>query len=211
MRHRLASPACLGLLAILAACGEQTTAPGVALRGSVSDPAGDTVMLPVIRNGVGLTPAVPVPSDLVAAFVMVQDGALNAALMFAPGTLSRSDTFACLMLDVDENPATGSPGPGGDVPAGYDYSVCAVLPRGSATAGISRLSAVGPAVAVGSVPATFPTDDSVTFSVPLAEIGGASGRLALKVNAMQWVDAPIVNTGAMDWMPDIGLAPVVVR
>src|SRR4030095_7085417 len=70
------------------------------LTGSVTDPVGDTVILPVVRNGVSLTPVVSSPSDLVAATVQVSGGNLTATISFAPGTLSHSDTFACLMLDL---------------------------------------------------------------------------------------------------------------
>jgi hypothetical protein len=32
-----------------------------------------------------------------------------------------------------------------------------------------------------------------------------------KIDSMQWVDGAIVNTGVMDWMPDIGRAAGLVR
>src|SRR5262249_1655643 len=95
------------------------------LAASVTDAVGDTTVLPVVRNGVSITPVVATPSDLVAANIQVSNGNLTALISFAPGTLSHSDTFACLMLDMDENSSTGTPSPGGDVALGYDYSVCA--------------------------------------------------------------------------------------
>jgi hypothetical protein len=150
------------------------------LTGSVTDPVGDTVILPVVRNG-----------------------NLTATISFAPGTLSHSDTFACLMLDLDENAATGTESASGDVRLGYDYSICAVVPRGSTTAQVSRLGS-GAAQSVGSAAVTFPSAAKASFTVPLTLLGGNNGRAAFKVSSMQWVDAPIVNTGTLDWMPDLG-------
>jgi hypothetical protein len=173
------------------------------LTGSVTDPVGDTVILPVVRNGVSLTPVVSSPSDLVAATVQVSGGNLTATISFAPGTLSHSDTFACLMLDLDENAATGTESASGDVRLGYDYSICAVVPRGSTTAQVSRLGS-GAAQSVGSAAVTFPSAAKASFTVPLTLLGGNNGRAAFKVSSMQWVDAPIVNTGTLDWMPDLG-------
>ena len=206
----------VGSVLALAACGGSTSAPSTSsltstLTGSVTDGIGDTVILPVIRDGVAMTPVVPVPPDLVAAAIDVAGGSLTATLSFAPGTLSAPDTFACVMLDVDENASTGNASAGGDVQLGFDYSVCAVLPRGSTSAQVSRLSG-GTASAVGSVPATFLSADQVRFTVPLSLLGNDDGRVAFKVVSMQWVDdALIVNTGAIDWMPDIGLAAGLVR
>lgn len=199
----------------LASCGSTNSTPtspsgSTPPAASVTDPVGDTVVLPVLRSGVLLTPFVAVPPDLVAATVTANAGSVTATVSFAPGTLSRTDTFACVMLDVDENAATGSPSAGGDVRLGYDYSVCAVVPRGSATAQVSRLDATG-AVGIGSAPATFVSTDQFRVTVPLSLLGNDDGRVAFKVSSMQWVDEPILNTGAIDWMPDLGRAAGLVR
>jgi hypothetical protein len=199
----------------LASCGSTNATPtspsgSTPPAASVTDPVGDTVVLPVLRNGVLLTPFVAVPPDLVAATVTANAGSVSATVSFAPGTLSRTDTFACVMLDVDENAATGSPSAGGDVRLGYDYSVCAVVPRGSATAQVSRLDAVG-AVGIGSASVTFVSNDQLRVAVPLSLLGNDDGRVAFKVASMQWVDEPIFNTGAIDWMPDLGRAAGLVR
>jgi hypothetical protein len=177
----------------------------------VSDAVGDTVILPVLRNGVLLTPVVPIPPDLVGATIDVRGGNLTATISFAPGTLSHTNTFACFMLDVDENASTGSPAPGGDQSLGYDYSICAVVPRGSTTAQVSQLGG-GVATGIGSVPVTFPTPDQMRFVVPLSLLGNDDGRMAFKVDAMQFVDDPIIfNTAAVDWMPDLTRAAALVR
>jgi len=176
----------------------------------VSDAVGDTVILPVLRNGVLLTPVVPIPPDLVGATIDVRGGNLTATISFAPGTLSHTNTFACLMLDVDENASTGAPAPGGE-PLGYDYSICGVVPRASTSAQVSQLGG-GVATNISSVAATFPTADQVQFVVPLSVLGNDDGRMAFKVNAMQFVDDPIVfNSGAVDWMPDLTRAAALIR
>jgi len=203
------------LLALSACSGGSTTAPSspaaTVLAGNVSDAVGDAVVLPVLRNGVSITPVVPVPSDLLQATVTVSGGNLAATISFAPNTFSHTDTFACLMLDADENPATGGPSAGGDVALGYDYSVCAVLPRGSTTAQVSRLAAGG-ATGIGTVPCEFVSLNQMRFSVPLSLLGNDDGKMAFKVSAMQWVDDPIVlHTGTLDLMPDIGRAAGLLR
>jgi len=206
--RRLASVA---LLVTAAACSGSNTSPSVpSLTGSVTDPAGDTVILPVLRDGLLLTPFVPVAPDLIAAALDASGGSLTATISFAPGTFSRTDSFACVMLDVDENAGTGVPSPGGDVPLGYDYSICAVSPRASTTAQVSQWSS-GTAVGVGSVAATFPSADQVRFTVPLSMLGNDDGRMAFKVQSMQWVDLPILNTASIDWMPDLTRAAGLVR
>src|SRR5262249_59372726 len=110
-----------------------------------------------------------------------------------------------------EDGAAGAPARGGGVPLGYDYSICAVVPRGSTTAQVSQLAVNGTATNVGSVPATFPTADQVRFVVPLGLIGNDDGRMAFKVQSMQWVDPPILNTSAIDWMPDLTRAAGLAR
>ena len=101
--------------------------------------------------------------------------------------------------------STGNASAGGDVPLGFDYSVCAVLPRGSTSAQVSRLSG-GTATAVGSVPVTFLSADQVRFTVPPSLLGNDDGRVAFKVVSMQWVDGLIRTQGPTD--ADIGLRRV---
>jgi len=212
----LAGLAIAGLPALLIvsfACGGSTSAPSTltVLSGSVTDSAGDAVVSPVTRNGVLVMPTVAVPPDLVAATITVSGGNLAATISFVPGTLSHSDTLACLLLDVDENPATGGPFTIDTTAIGYDYSVCAVNPRRSTTAQVSRLGG-GSSVGIGSVPATFPSDNQVSFTVPLLLLGNDDGRLMFKVAAVQFVDDPgVFNTGTVDLMPDAGRPGGLVR
>jgi hypothetical protein len=205
----------IGFSLAVAACGGSTTltTPSAiaGLSGSVTDAIGDPIVLPVLRNGVSVTPVVRVPPDLVSAALDVTSGNLTATIAFAPGTLSHTDTSACLQLDVDEDAATGNRSPGGDVALGFDYSVCGVAPRGSTTAQVSRLGGAT-AVGVGSVPVTFPSADSIRFTVPLALVGNDDGRMAFKVSVIQYVDDPVVfNSGTIDWMPDLGRLAGLIR
>ena len=57
----------------------------------------------------------------------------------------------------------------------------------------------------------FPTSDSLRFTVPMSMLGNDEGRMAFKVLSMQWVDAPVVNTAPIDWMPDLARPASLVR
>jgi hypothetical protein len=151
-------------------------------------------------------PSTSAPATLTGSVTDAAGDAVVSAVLRNGG-----DTLACLLLDTDENPATGSPVVSGEILIGYDYSVCAVNPRRSTTAQVSRLGG-GSAVGVGSVPMTFPSDAQMTFTVPLSLLGNDDGRLAFKVQAMQWVDDPgVFNTGTIDLMPDLGRPAGFVR
>jgi hypothetical protein len=198
------------------ACGgsssNPTSPPAATLFSSVvNDATGDTQLFPVLRNGISIMPVVPIPPDLLMATVIASSGNLEVTVSFAAGTLSHTDSFFCAFLDTDESATTGNPSAGGDVPLGFDYSICAVSPRGSTTAQVSRLSG-GTATGIGSAPATFVSPDQLRVVVPLALLGNDDGRMAFKVNSMQWmVDTPVFNTGAIDWMPDLGRAAGLLR
>src|SRR5262249_5522532 len=154
-----------------AACGGSPTSPTPAqtLTATVADAVGDTIVYPVLRNGVIYVPILPVPPDLVSATINVVHGGLSAAVSVSAGPRPEADTLARLLPAVDENPSTGNPSAGGDVPLGFDYSVCAVNPRGSTTAQVSRLNGPGTtSTGLGAVPATFPSTDQIRFTVPLA-------------------------------------------
>jgi hypothetical protein len=74
--------------------GSSTSATPTAksvLRGTVSDPAGDS--------------AIPNGADLTGATLEVTDGTLTATITFAPGTLTPSNALVLVFLDTDENPA----------------------------------------------------------------------------------------------------------
>jgi hypothetical protein len=211
-------PALAGLTASIAisACGGSTptAAPSTtsALSASLTDPAGDAVNPAVLRNGVSVLPVIRASlPDLIAATVNVSGGTFTGTVSLAPGTLSHTDTSVCFLLDIDENASTGTPSVAGDVRLGYDYSVCAVNPRNSTIGQVSRLGG-GQAVGIGSVGVTFPTADQIRVVVPLAMLENDDGRMAFKVNVIQFVDDPVVfNSGIIDWMPDIGAAAGLIR
>jgi hypothetical protein len=142
----------------------------------------------------------------------VSGGNLTATVSFATGTLSHADTIFCVLLDTDENPGTGTPGGGADSAVfAWDYSICAVNPRGSSLAQISHATSAAEGIATGTVPMTFPSADQGRFTVPLSMLGNDDGRMSFKVKALQWVDAPIVNTDVIDAMPDVGRPAGLVR
>jgi hypothetical protein len=112
------------------------------LRGAVTDPVGDSLRV----AGVSISP------DLVSATIEVSGANLTATVMFAPGTLSHPDTFVNVLLNTDENQATGH------TTFGWDYAITGVNPRGSTTARI--VQALGSAVPrlstlVGTATLTF--------------------------------------------------------
>lgn len=174
------------------------------LRGTASDPTGDRLSV----LGVSIAP------DLIAATIDVSGGNATLLVTFAPGTHERTFTLFFVLLDVDENPATGNAGIGADSTTfGWDYSIGGVNPQGSTTAQISR--ALGPGqpgqvTGAGTATVTFPAADQARVTVPLSVLGNDDGRMSFKVNVMQWI-APPNTTGVLDWMPDVGQAPALVR
>jgi hypothetical protein len=215
--NRTISAAAIAIVLAGDACSSSSSPTSIGVSsptftGSVTDPVGDTVITPVIRNGVTLTPVIPVRPDLIAATLDVSGGTLTATVSFAAGTLSHADTIFCVLVDIDENPATGNPGGGADnATFGWDYSICAVNPRGSTTAQISRADTPTGGLGIGSVPMTFPSADQARFSVPLSTLGNDDGRMSFKVRSLQWLDAPILNSDTIDTMPDVGRPPGLVR
>jgi hypothetical protein len=174
------------------------------LTGSITDPAGDAVP----RPGVSAVP------DLVGATIGVGGGTLTITVSFVPGTLSQTQTFFQVQLDTDENPGTGFSGVDSshsDANAiGADYTIEAVSPRNSTQALIRR--AIGPdqLTTVGTTSVSFPTVDQARIVVPLTMLGNDDGRLKFKVVCSQWL-SDTTGTGITDYMPDVGLAPGVVR
>src|SRR6187431_2056840 len=82
-------------------CSDSTpTTPSalqVALRGEVTDPAGDSPF----------DPRVPVSSDLVNATAEVASGSVTFTVRLAPGTLDRQTTRVVILLDTDQSASTG--------------------------------------------------------------------------------------------------------
>ena len=142
--------------------------------------------------------------DLVAGTIEVSDGNLTLTVSFAPGTLSQTQTQFFAYLDTDEDPTTGESVPNR---IGADYVIDAVVPRNSNRA-LIRDGRRGQSVGTTSV--TFPTADQARITVPLALLGNDDGRLTFEVIATQYL-SDTATTGPLDWMPNLGLPPGVVR
>ena len=174
----------LGLFCVTAlACGTSTptspssrnstpTSPSSAtLRGEVTDPAGDSPS----------DPRIPVSSDLVRATVEVSGGQMTFVVQFAPGTLDPQLTRVVVLLDTDQNTATGIRQADG---MGVDYSLEFVA--GQAT--ISRANPVACAArqncydVFGSVPATA-VQDGMQAMVPLTMLGNTDGHMTFKLHS----------------------------
>jgi hypothetical protein len=174
------------------------------LRGTTSDLPGDR------QSVLGVS----IPPDLISATIDVSGGSAAILVTFAPGSLEPTFTLFNVLLDTDENPATGNFGIGADSTTfGWDYSISGVNPQGSTTAQIGR--ALGPGqpgqvTPVGTATVTFPAADQARVTVPLSLLGNDDGRMSFKVNCMQWIAGPN-NTGVLDWMPDVGQAAALVR
>jgi hypothetical protein len=151
---------------------------------------------------------VSISPDLVSATIEVSGGNLTVTVTFLPSTLSHSDTFVNVLLNTDENQATGHS------TFGWDYAITGVNPRGSTTARI--VQALGSAVPrlstlVGTSTVSFTAADQVQIIVPLGLLGNDDGRLGFRVESLQWVDGTIPDSGVLDVMPDAGSANALVR
>ena len=101
----------IGVLAAATACGSSPTTPSSTVNtfhAEVTEGAGDAVV----------SAAVPTPPDLIHGTLDVGGGNLTVTIQFAPGTLGPS-TVVTILLDTDQNPATGF----NDTGYGIDYGV----------------------------------------------------------------------------------------
>ena len=176
--------------------------------GRVNDPVGDT----------GTDARVAVPPDLTSADVSVMGGAggvLSITLTFASGTVSSpGDISSFVVLDTDENPATGFAGvdpltnPGGRDSGviGVEYMIWFVNPRGSTVAEIYQVPQTGSRQLIGTTGVAFQGNQFV-IGVPLALLGGDDGRLGFKAFSGKWADASSERIRGFDYLPDLGLPP----
>ncbi len=185
-------PARTALMLILAAaaftsCGDgdspttptppPSTTPTVQISGTVTDPAGDLTL-----TG---SPISPLP-DLASATLTVQGANLLVAVRFHPGMLAQSTTVASVLLDIDDNVATGSPGISsganpwdGDL-IGVDFSITMGAFPNQLAPGQAIVFASGQQV--GSVPQVF-SGDTIEVTIPLALLDSDDGRMAFKVTS----------------------------
>lgn len=174
--------------------------------GRVMDPVGD----------IQSDPRVPVSPDLIDAEVRAAGGVLSITLTFAAGTVSpQSDIFSYVVLDTDENPATGFAGvdPLGIVGGrdsgviGVDYMISFVNPRGSTVAEIFRTAPTGVGERVGTAGVAVQGTNQFVVGVPLSLLGGDDGRLGFKANAGKWASGSQERIRGFDYLPDVGLPP----
>jgi hypothetical protein len=172
--------------------------------GRVIDPIGD----------IQSDPRVPVSPDLTDADVRASGGVLSITLTFAPGTVSPpSDIFSFVVLDTDENPATGFAGvdalgiAGGrdNGVIGVDYMIWFVNPRGSTVAEVFRTGPTGVLERVGTTGVSVQSMNQFVVGVPLSLLGGDDGHLGFKVNAGKWASGSQERIRGFDFLPDIGL------
>jgi hypothetical protein len=201
--HGLASGCWRGVVVAAAittaACGGSQSAPtapaSTALRADVTDPVGDTLS----------DPRQPVAPDLVRATATVENGSLTLVVSFAPGTFDRQTTRVAVLLDTDQNPATGIRQ--GTV-LGADFALDLFAPNNQTT--ITRADEAGCAarqscfVSAGSSTLTV-LPDALQAVVPLSALGNTTGRVAFFVNS--YVIVAALTPTPFDWLPDTNLAP----
>jgi hypothetical protein len=183
-------------------CGGSTTAPAIAFtapHAAVTDAAGDALA----------DARVPVAPDLVEATADVAASSITFMVRLRPGTLDRTTTWISILLDTDQNPATGVGEPGG---LGADYGIDMAVGTGLATvtkadvaACANHQSCFNPA---GSAALTFPPD-AVQVTVPLALLGNDDGRMNFRVDSYAFAAprTPII----FDYLPDAALAAARVQ
>ena len=167
-------------------------------RGTLTDPAGDA------SPGRGF----PTSPDLVGVTIEASAGNLIVTVSFAPGTLP-SNVNCSVILDIDENSATGRPYGFGAGRMGIDYDITFMRPRDSSRARIGFDPGQG-SREIGTAAVTFPTANQTRIVIPLSLLGNDDGHLAFAVTVHEEPDA----TGASlvkDWMPELQVAPGRVR
>lgn len=173
-----------------------------ALVGSAFDPAADA-------TGVAGEAVNDPAADLLSAALRV-DGGLQIDVTFT--SVNALTSLATVLLDVDQNTATGHPGldefcevDSGAI--GADYLVL----MGSAGSTPARVYSYNGTcnsfTQVGTVPVT-PLTNGYRVTVPLTMLGNDDGRLNFKVVSALQVDGGY--TGIRDVMPNIGTAAAVV-
>jgi hypothetical protein len=193
----------IGVLLAVTACSGSSTMPSNSattptgtlntFHSDVTETAGDAIA----------SAAVPTPPDLIRGILDVGAGNLKVTFHFAPGTLSPS-TVVTILLDTDQNPATGY----NDSGYGIDYGVSLYAstqafiqkanPSSCATGGNCYTPLGTASISLGP--------DTMATTIPLSMLGNADGRLSYRVFA----GAPATATITTDVMPDIPLPPVHV-
>jgi hypothetical protein len=187
---------------------------------SPATPSGPTSLIGTVTDRIGdalVVPGVPISPDLTRAAMEAGGGNLTITVSYASGTMSQTRSLFFAYLDTDENPATGNPGvpAGGGVAdanlIGWDYAVGGVDPADSGRASVLRATGSGGTVTLTSIPVTFPSPDQIRIVVPISLFGNISGRMTFKIACFQWLGPQPPTSSVLDYMPDLGASPGVVR
>jgi hypothetical protein len=155
---------------------------------------------------------VPVAPDLASASATVDRGSLTMQLRFAPGTFDQTKTIATVVIDIDQNPATGFPGVDA---ANNDRALIGAeynLQVGSASVGsTTTLLTVIPSGGFSSqkVGTITYVSDGANFVIPLLALGNDRGEMNFKVIVQTQISFPPIGvgyTGIVDYMTNLGLA-----
>jgi hypothetical protein len=159
------------------------------LGASVSDPSGDGGPTPSSSN------------DVIFFGALANTGTLTMRVVYAPGT--RDDAFRMeISLDTDENPTTGHRGISGACLRDEDLigAEYLVLVNGSSVRVLRYAGTCNQFEQVGTGGFTLEVGgDAFTVTVPLALLGGDSGRLRLKATTGSG------GSSILDVVPDEGL------
>src|SRR4029079_2089723 len=142
--------------------------------------------------------AVPTPPDLIHGTLDVGGGKLTVTVRFAPGTVS-SSSVVTILLDTDQNPATGF----NDTGYGIDYGVSLYASTAAFIQKANPSSCAGGGncyTPVGTASIRLGAD-TMSTTIPLSMLGNADGRLNYRVFA----GAPASQTMTTDVMPDLAL------
>jgi len=152
----------------------------------------------------------------------VDGGNLNISVRYAAGTFNSTTSETQVVVDIDENPATGSPGVDSGcvndaasmgldyiINTGGEYDDDNVLvykhAGGSACNSWNAPAIVGTRTVVFA--GEFPV--GVDMVVPLSALGGDTGRLKFKVVGATSISdvCGSCSTSVQDYMPDVGSSP----
>jgi len=174
-----------------------------ALQATIADATGDATA----------DARVAVAPDLVSGTARVDRGNLTLQLRFAPGTFDQNVTMATVIIDVDQNSATGFPGVDG---ANNDQSLIGAeynLEVGSQSIGTTAsLFTFAPGVGfteqkVGAI--TYVTGGADVV-LPLSALGRDRGEMNFKVLVQTQTSFPpdgVGYTGIVDYMTNLGQTP----
>jgi hypothetical protein len=189
----------IALFLVSASCGGSTTAPAAAtaaFHGEVTDAVGDA-----LRDA-----RVPIVPDLVRATADVVAGNLTFVVQLATGTLDRQSTRISVLLDTDQDGATGIRQQNG---IGADYALELVAASSQAT--VTKADPVACAAhlscfnAVGTAPLTFSTD-GMQATISLSLLGNDDGRISFQLSSYVFFQPPLSSV-VFDFMPENNAPP----